>query len=116
MKQRLALLFIVFTLMLQGQESLGALSLKYPFLDTTKQSLQYFGSEDALEYFFKKLDRTIFEGEGKVNVVHMGGSHVQGGTLSHAMRMNLAQLAPELNVERGFFFPQIGRASCRERV
>ena len=105
MKQRLALLFIVFTLVLQGQESLGALSLKYPFLDTTKQSLQYFGSEDALEYFFKKLDCTIFEEEGKVNVVHMGGSHVQGGTLSHAMRMNLAQLAPELNVERGFFFP-----------
>ena len=105
MKQRLALLFIVFTLVLQGQESIGALSLKYPFLDTTKQSLQYFGSEDALEYFFKKLDRTIFEGEGKVNVVHMGGSHVQGGTLSHTMRMNLAQLAPELNVERGFFFP-----------
>ena len=105
MKQRLALLFIAFTLVLQGQESLGALSLKYPFLDTTKQSLQYFGSEDALEYFFKKLDCTIFEEEGKVNVVHMGGSHVQGGTLSHAMRMNLAQLAPELNVERGFFFP-----------
>ena len=49
MKHRLALLFIVFTLVLQGQESLGALSLKYPFLDTTKQSLQYFGSEDALE-------------------------------------------------------------------
>ena len=47
MKQRLALLFIAFTLVLQGQESLGALSLKYPFLDTTKQSLQYFGSEDA---------------------------------------------------------------------
>ena len=105
MKHRLALLFIVFTLVLQGQESLGALSLKYPFLDTTKQSLQYFGSEDALERFFEKLDRTIFEGEGKVNVVHMGGSHVQGGTLSHTMRMNLAQLAPELNVERGFFFP-----------
>lgn len=105
MKQRLVLLFIVFTLVLQGQESLSALSLKYPFLDTTKQSLQYFGSEDALEYFFKKLDSTIFEEEGKVNVVHMGGSHVQGGTLSHAMRMNLAQLAPELNVERGFFFP-----------
>jgi lysophospholipase L1-like esterase len=105
MKQRLALLFIVFTLVLQGQESLGALSLKYPFLDTTKQSLQYFGSEEALKGFFEKLDRVIFEGEGKVNVVHMGGSHVQGGTLSHTMRMNLAQLAPELNVERGFFFP-----------
>ncbi|MDC0615646.1 GDSL-type esterase/lipase family protein [Schleiferiaceae bacterium] len=105
MKQGVAILFIMFTLALQGQESLGALSLKYPFLDTTKQSLQYFGSDDALKHFFEKLDRAIFEGQGKVNVVHMGGSHVQGGTLSHTMRMNLAQLAPELNVERGFFFP-----------
>ena len=98
MKQGVAILFIVFTLALQGQESLGALSLKYPCLDTTTQSLQYFGSDDALEHCFEKLDRTIFDGQGKVNVVHMGGSHVQGGTLSHTMRMNLAQLATELNV------------------
>ena len=78
MRQRLAVvLFMVGALALQAQESLNALALKYPFLDTTKQSLQYFGSEDALAHFFEKLDRTIFEGEGKVNVVHMGGSHVQ---------------------------------------
>jgi lysophospholipase L1-like esterase len=105
MKQKLTVFFIVFVVGLHGQESLNTLALKYPFLDTSKQSLQFFGSEDALEHFFEKLDRTIFEGEGKVNVVHMGGSHVQGGTLSHTMRKNLAQLAPELNVERGFFFP-----------
>ena len=64
--------------------------------------------------------------------MHMGGSHVQGGTLSHTMRMNLGQLAPELNVERGFFFPhrsannnmprnlytnKIGkREGCRNRI
>ena len=58
-----------------------------------------------MEGFYNKLDQVIFEGEGKVNVVHVGGSHVQGGTLSHTLRKNLAQLAPELNVERGFFFP-----------
>ena len=105
MKQTLAFFFLLIAVSLKGQESLSTLALKYPFLDTTKQSIQYYGSDDALEGFFKKLDRTIFEGEGKVNVVHMGGSHVQGGTLSHTMRMNLAQLAPSLNVERGFFFP-----------
>ena len=37
--------------------------------------------------------------------MHVGGSHVQGGTLSHTLRKHLGQLAPELNVERGFFFP-----------
>ena len=100
------LIFICFgALSLQAQDNVEALALKYPFLDTAKNHIQYFGSENALEGFFEKLDKAIFEYEGKVNVVHMGGSHVQGGTLSHTMRMNLAQLAPELNVERGFFFP-----------
>ena len=90
-------------LSLSAQDHVEALALKYPFLDTAKNHIQYYGNADALEGFFTKLDKAIFEYEGKVNVVHMGGSHVQGGTLSHTMRMNLGQLAPELNVERGFF-------------
>lgn len=99
-------IFVCFgALSLSAQDHVEALALKYPFLDTAKNHIQYFGNTDALEGFFTKLDKAIFEYEGKVNVVHMGGSHVQGGTLSHTMRMNLGQLAPELNVERGFFFP-----------
>ena len=105
MKQTLAFFFLLIAASLKGQESLSTLALKYPFLDTTKQSIQYYGSDDALEGFFKKLDRTIFEGEGKVNVVHMGGSHVQGGTLSHTMRMNLAQLAPIIKRRARILFP-----------
>ena len=99
-------IFVCFgALSLSAQDHVEALALKYPFLDTAKNHIQYYGKADALEGFFTKLDKAIFEYEGKVNVVHMGGSHVQGGTLSHTMRMNLGQLAPELNVERGFFFP-----------
>ena len=99
-------IFVCFgALSLSAQDHVEALALKYPFLDTAKNHIQYFGSGEAWEGFFTKLDKAIFEYEGKVNVVHMGGSHVQGGTLSHTMRMNLGQLAPELNVERGFFFP-----------
>jgi len=67
--------------------------------------MEYYGSEQALKGFFNKLDQAIFDFEGKVNIVHVGGSHVQGGMLSHTLRMHLGQLAPELNVERGFFFP-----------
>ena len=89
----------------KAQDNLEALALKYPFLDTAKSHIQYFGKEDALEGFFEKLDAAIFDFSGKVNIVHMGGSHVQGGTLSHTMREHMGQLAPELNVERGFLFP-----------
>lgn len=90
---------------MKGQDDLGGLALKYPFLDTSANHLQFYGSEQGMAKFYEKLDRVIFEHEGKINVVHVGGSHVQGGTLSHTLRRQLGQLAPSLNVERGFFFP-----------
>lgn len=97
--------FLLGAASMQGQEHVESLALKYPFLDTAKNHIAYYGSEQALEGFFNKLDQAIFDFEGKVNIVHVGGSHVQGGMLSHTLRMHLGQLAPELNVERGFFFP-----------
>ncbi len=97
--------FLLGAASMQGQEHVEALALKYPFLDTAKNHMKYYGSEQALKGFFNKLDQAIFDFEGKVNIVHVGGSHVQGGMLSHTLRMHLGQLAPELNVERGFFFP-----------
>ena len=97
--------FLLGAASMQGQEHVESLALKYPFLDTAKNHMEYYGSEQALIGFFNKLDQAIFDFEGKVNIVHVGGSHVQGGMLSHTLRMHLGQLAPELNVERGFFFP-----------
>lgn len=97
--------FLLGAASMQGQEHVEALALKYPFLDTAKNHMEYYGNEQALKGFFNKLDQAIFDFEGKVNIVHVGGSHVQGGMLSHTLRMHLGQLAPELNVERGFFFP-----------
>ena len=97
--------FLLGAASIQGQDHVEALALKYPFLDTAKNHMEYYGSEQALKGFFNKLDQAIFDFEGKVNIVHVGGSHVQGGMLSHTLRMHLGQLAPELNVERGFFFP-----------
>ena len=105
MMRSLVIAFLLGAASMQGQEHVEALALKYPFLDTAKNHIAYYGSEQALEGFFNKLDQAIFDFEGKVNVVHIGGSHVQGGMLSHTLRMHLGQLSPKLNVERGFFFP-----------
>ena len=71
---------MVLAIPVQAQEEMGEIALKYPFLDTSANHLQFFGSEKGMEKFYEKLDRAIFEQDGKVNVVHMGGSHVQGGT------------------------------------
>lgn len=105
MIRTLVIAFLLGAASMQGQEHVEALALKYPFLDTAKNHMEYYGNEQALKGFFNKLDQAIFDFEGKVNIVHVGGSHVQGGMLSHTLRMHLGQLAPELNVERGFFFP-----------
>ena len=90
---------------LSAQEEMGAIALRYPFLDTSRNHIEFFGKSDGMEKFYQKLDKAIFDNEGKVNIVHVGGSHVQGGTLSHTLRSNLGQLAPDLQIERGFFFP-----------
>ena len=56
----------------------------------------YFPSGDkAFSLFFQRLDTLLREGTGQINIMHIGGSHVQAGTFSHQ---------------------EIERASCRERV
>lgn len=44
-------------------------------------------------------------GTGRLNVVHIGGSHVQGDAFSNKMRMHFASLQSNAVAERGAFFP-----------
>jgi lysophospholipase L1-like esterase len=97
-----ALLILCFSGPLKAQ---SPTEYAYPFLHLEANVLQYMGDSTRFQLFFEKLDRILLEGEGKVRVVHMGGSHVQGGVLSHAMRENIQSLAPGLRGERGLVFP-----------
>ena len=47
--------FLLGTASMQGQDHVEALALKYPFLDTAKNHMEYYGSEQALKGFFNKL-------------------------------------------------------------
>jgi lysophospholipase L1-like esterase len=77
----------------------------YPFLRQDLNRIQYFGDSLAFQSIFEKLDRLIFEGGESVSIMHIGGSHVQAGTLSNRLRENFFSLAPGLKGERGFLFP-----------
>lgn len=77
----------------------------YPVLNLEKNKLVFTGDSDAFMAFYQKLDTLIFKGKGQINIVHMGGSHVQAGTLSGQMRKNWLHLSPGLQQDRGFFFP-----------
>lgn len=78
---------------------------KYPFLNLDKNQIDFYGKSSEFDAFFEKLDQVVLEGEGEINVLHIGGSHVQGGTLENTMRKNLQSLAPGLKGHRGLIFP-----------
>jgi lysophospholipase L1-like esterase len=63
------------------------------------------GEREIYDDFFKKLDRLIFEGEGNLSILHIGASHIQAGTLSHQIRINLLSTFPGLVGDRGLIFP-----------
>ncbi|MDR0367579.1 MAG: GDSL-type esterase/lipase family protein [Bacteroidales bacterium] len=63
------------------------------------------GDTNAYREFFEKLDRLIFEGQGNVNILHLGGSHIQAGTFSDRIRSNLLSSFSGITGNRGLIFP-----------
>ncbi|MCQ2163324.1 MAG: GDSL-type esterase/lipase family protein [Bacteroidales bacterium] len=85
-----------------------------PDLDFARFSLNHIafdGDSSAFGKLFSKMDTLFLEGKGKVSVLHMGGSHVQGGTMTRALRNDLLSVGTEFGVlgdldgGRGLVFP-----------
>ncbi len=62
-------------------------------------------NHEKLTPFFQKMENLIFNGEGRISILHMGGSHVQGGFLTDRLRYNFSTLTYGVKGERGFAFP-----------
>ncbi|MCF6353478.1 MAG: GDSL-type esterase/lipase family protein [Cyclobacteriaceae bacterium] len=77
----------------------------YPFLALDKNKLRFYGDTTHFNTVFEKLDSMVFLGSGQLSILHIGGSHVQGGTLQRTMRSKFDNLMPDIGGERGFFFP-----------
>ena len=77
----------------------------YNFVRSDLNELHHFGSDPYSERFFNKLDLLLRTGEGRINVVHIGGSHIQAGTFSGQIRSRLQTLNGEMNAGWGFMFP-----------
>jgi len=54
---------------------------------------------------FKRLDTLVRFGVGQVNIVHIGGSHVQADIYSNRIRERLRTYFPGFEGPRGFVFP-----------
>ncbi|MEO0403891.1 MAG: GDSL-type esterase/lipase family protein [Bacteroidota bacterium] len=81
---------------------------KYDFIRYDLNKLDFPMPEQgqmAFEGLYSLMDSVIFYPDAHLNIVHMGGSHVQAGVLSHRMRQHFQHFSCDLDAERGFFFP-----------
>ena len=63
------------------------------------------GESPMMERFFEKFDSVLFFGKGNVNIMHIGGSHVQSGVFTQRFRDNLLNISPDLIGGQYFVFP-----------
>ncbi len=70
-----------------------------------KNRIEFPGDSSAFERLFEKMDSVLFQGQGNLRIMHIGGSHVQAGTLTKRLRNNLLSLRPALDGGRGLVFP-----------
>lgn len=77
----------------------------YSFIKYEENKLLFPGSRTDFDKFYGKLDTLLQEGKGRVNIVHIGGSHVQAGFFDQQIRNDFAGLSDSVMTQRGLFFP-----------
>ena len=70
-----------------------------------RNRIQFRGDSTAFEKFFRKMDGVVLSGEGNLRILHIGGSHVQGGTLTRRLRNGLIAISAAKDGGRGMVFP-----------
>jgi lysophospholipase L1-like esterase len=63
------------------------------------------GDSTLLNAFFQKLDSIFIFKQGRANILHIGGSHVQAGIFTGRIRRNLDEINSGINPSPGFIFP-----------
>lgn len=84
----------------------------YPFTRFDRNELQFPGGESRdFDLFLRKLDTLLVTGKGDLRILHIGGSHVQGGTWTGQLRRNLQALRYGMDGGRGLVFPYSAAAT-----
>ncbi len=85
---------------------------EYSFINYDGNNLRFDSVSPSMNAFFKKWNDVVTTGQGNVNIVHIGGSHVQAGTMSNTIRCNIMHAYPTLVGGRGMIFPYSAAAKC----
>ncbi len=85
---------------------------KYKFINYKANTLHYDAGSPSMRRFFGKWQRMVESGQGNISIVHIGGSHVQAGSLTNTVRCNILTTYPDLVGPRGMLFPYSAAARC----
>lgn len=84
----------------------------YPFVKEEANMLRYDSTSTTMRGLIEKWQRMAATGQGTLNIVHIGGSHVQAGCFPNQVRTNLLSAYPSLVGCRGMIFPYSAAARC----
>lgn len=98
------LIFLVQLSSLKAQSNPHILA-QHDFIQYDSNAIHFYNDSANFNTFYSKLDTLISEGRGKINIMQIGGSHIQADVWSDQLRKNFQQLSPNLNGGRGFLFP-----------
>ncbi len=105
-ERSLALIFVfILSSFAADSTSLTARLIQYPFIDTAFNHIVFPKGDSAFGSFYAKMDSLVFHNKGQVNILHLGGSHIQADVISNQVRERLATEYPGKAASRGFVFP-----------
>jgi lysophospholipase L1-like esterase len=78
---------------------------KYSFIAYEKNAIILAEDDSRFGNFYQKFDSLVAYGKGKIQIVHMGGSHIQADIYTHVIRKRMQELSPDMNGGRGMIFP-----------
>lgn len=102
----LLVLFIISNLNVNAQNESYLYNVnQHNFIRYDLNEMHNFGDDKYSARFYDKLEKLVRTGEGRINVVQIGGSHIQAGTFSGQIRSRLQTMNGEMNAGWGFMFP-----------
>lgn len=108
MKFRISILFLLllFSCFVRAQDRAYPFTIEqYPFVKYEKNNIDFPADSNAYQKIYDQLHQLITKGQGKLEILQIGGSHIQADIYSNVARFRLQNFYPGLNGGRGFVFP-----------
>lgn len=78
---------------------------RYNFIQYDSNKLDVLGEDYYFERIYKRIHKLVTTGEGNVQIVQIGGSHIQADQFSGQLRHRFQTFCGDQNAGRGFVFP-----------